>query len=49
MAVLRTAVVVLRALLASRSLLVLENLALRQQVVVLPRVGGLHHRYARAA
>ncbi len=47
MAVLRTAVVVLRALLGSRSSLVLEDLALRQQVVGLPRVGGLHHRYER--
>ena len=49
MAVLRMAVVVLLALLGNRSALVLENLALRQQVGGQPRVGGLHHRYVRAA
>ena len=49
MAVLRTAVVVLRAFIASQSSLVLESLAFRQQVVGLPRVGVLHHRYVRAA
>ena len=49
MAVLRTPVVVLRALLGSRSSLALENLAVRQQVVVLARVGGIRHRYVRAA
>ncbi len=37
MAALRTAVVVLRALLGSRSSLVLDNLALRQQLVVRKR------------
>ncbi len=49
MELLKTLVAVLRAFLASQSALALENLALRQQAVGLPRVGGLHHRYGRAA
>ena len=49
MAVLRTAVVVLRALLGNRASLMLENLALRQEAVGPPRLGGLRHRCARAA
>ena len=52
----RVLFVFLRAVMVSRSVLAVENLALRQQLAILertaiaiPQVGGLHHRYRRRA
>jgi len=39
----------INALPADRSRLILENVALRQQIVAIPHLRGLHHRYSRAA